>query len=115
MSSLDLLAGRGAAPIVIELEQRAGQMCGCTSDRLCATCLEQNFARHRGVCACRADTWIGSLPASVRAKPWPGYTEKVAAIAMRWVADLGSDSRLLSLLAAEFASWAAKRWSKERS
>jgi hypothetical protein len=45
-----------------------------------------------------------------RSQPWPAWNDKVAAIAMRKVSDLARDEKLLALLAAELAAWAAKRW-----
>lgn len=116
VTEFDLHAGRGAPPIVIEPQPRPqpvilpGQVCSCPRDRLCDTCLERNLSCLKGVAMRRADEWLTRVPANVRSRDWPGYTDKVAAIAMRWVADLGDDQQLLSMLAAEFASWAAKRW-----
>ncbi len=43
-------------------------------------------------------------------QPWPAHDGRAAAIARRKVADLTRDRRLVELLAAELARWAAKRW-----
>jgi hypothetical protein len=42
-------------------------------------------------------------------QPWP-QTERMLAIAAGKVEDLARDPKLLEMLAAELARWAAKRW-----
>lgn len=88
-------------------------ICDCPPERLCETCLAGRFDNLRGTAATRGECWAARVAKIVRGRrdrPWPRYDEKVAAIAKRKVEDLARDERLLGLLAAECASWAAKRW-----
>lgn len=111
MSELDLHRGDGPPPIVLEAGQRPGQLCGCDQTQLCDRCRASSFEQLRGVAACRGEAWAERVARTVsRSKPWPPWSDKVAAIAMRQVGDLAADAKLQVLLAVECANWAARRW-----
>lgn len=85
--------------------------CGCPRDRLCAVCYGGLYDNLRGTAATRGEVWADDIAKRVdRRQPWPPYNERVAAIALRKVADLTPDPRLQAVLAAELAGWAARRW-----
>ena len=85
-------------------------MCGCPRDQLCDLCRAGLFDNLRGTAATRGEVWADELAKHWGGTSWPGYTETVAEIAMRKVADLTVDRKLQALLAAELAAWAARRW-----
>lgn len=86
-------------------------MCSCPRDHLCPLCLAGAFDNLRGTAACRGTLWAESVAQKVSSgRPWPPYAGKVAELARAKVGDLTSDPRLLEMLAAECAGWAAKRW-----
>jgi hypothetical protein len=85
----------------------------CCPDRtkLCETCLAGSWDNLRGTAACRGELWADRVACSVpRSRAWPAHEGKAAAIARRKVEDLTRDDRLLEMLAAELARWAARRW-----
>lgn len=89
---------------------------GCSTDRLCDACVENDFARLTGVMDCRAATWVAELVARRRGPwvPWPRDSERVRAAAVRWVADLTRDPRLRARLIDELLRWAERRWNVYR-
>jgi hypothetical protein len=59
----------------------------------------------------RGERWADRVAPHVdRTKQWPPHEGRAADIARRLVGDLARDAQLLELLAAELATWAAKRW-----
>lgn len=89
-------------------------LCPCrATETLCQLCREGLFAQLRGAAACRGERWastVGERKPMLRAKPWPAYEGRAAAIALRKVADLTRDPKLREQLAVELATWAARRW-----
>lgn len=85
-------------------------MCECPSEALCPLCLDGRFSQLRGVAACRGEAWATAVALQTRSSSqWP-TTEKMLGIARRKVEDLARDPRLLEMLTAELARWAARRW-----
>ncbi len=67
----------------------------------------------RGVAQARGHAWARAIAAVIPiVRPWP-RTERMRAIAMRKVSDLGRDERLLDLLADECVIGAARWWNRE--
>ena len=85
-------------------------MCGCPSEALCPLCLDGRWSQLRGVAACRGEAWATAVALEKQSRePWP-TTEKMLGIARRKVEDLARDPRLIEMLTAELARWAARRW-----
>jgi hypothetical protein len=88
-------------------------LCLCARDALCDSCLGTLITQHRGVAACRGDTWAGAVARRrprARGTPWPVYEGKAAAIARGKVADLGIDPRLIDALARICNEQAGRAW-----
>ena len=84
--------------------------CGC--DPLCDACLGQHLQWHVGVAQCRGESWARAV-ANVCPidRPWP-TSARMRTIALRKVADLTGDRRLLELLADECVLGAARWWNR---
>ncbi len=84
----------------------------CTLDRLCDVHLDGMLACLRGVAALRGELWAESVARRAgRDRPWP-TGEKPHAIAVRKVADLARDVRLVEKLADHAERWAARWWAR---
>ncbi len=91
-------------------------MCGCPRDQLCDLCFQGSWENLRGVAATRGEVWAMAVARRTHTdRPWPSGSPKVAAIARTKVADLSRDPRLLEVLAAELARWAARWWYDARA
>jgi hypothetical protein len=88
-------------------------LCACARDALCDSCLGALITQHRGVAACRGDTWAAAVARRrprARGTPWPAYAGRAAVIARGKVADLGADPRLIDALARVCNEQAGRAW-----
>jgi hypothetical protein len=85
--------------------------CSCPRDALCELCCDGLFAQLRGTAACRGERWADRVALAVpRDRAWPDHQGRAAEIARKLIRDLARDPRMIEMLAAELARWAARRW-----
>lgn len=87
-------------------------LCPCPRDALCGPCRASLFAQLKGTAACRGEAWAERVARQVpQSRVWPPHEGRAAELARGLVRDLTRDAKLLDMLAAELAWWAARRWS----
>lgn len=82
--------------------------------QLCATCLEEAFAKQRTAARTRGQVWADDIAATVSGMDWPLHSEVLIAIARLKVVGLGWDPRLIDRLAHEALDAAFERWKSHR-
>jgi hypothetical protein len=100
---------RYAAPVPV--------ICSCPPNQLCRTCLDRDVECLGGVAQRRGERWaddVAELRPDLLGRPWPPLEGKALAIAVRRLADLTGDHRVVEALLPSLQIGAERAWGRRR-
>jgi hypothetical protein len=92
-------------------------ICGCPRDQLCHACLKRALEGLGGVAQCRGERWaddVAQLRPDLLGQPWPALEGRALAIAVRRLADLTGDYRVVEALLPSLQVGARRAWARRR-
>lgn len=94
-------------------------LCDCPRDHLCSTCFDQRIIWHSGLAVVRGERWAADVARrrpELLAEPWPELASgsRALEIAVRKLADLTDDVRVLDRLLVELQAGAVAAWGRAR-
>jgi hypothetical protein len=93
-------------------------VCDCPREQLCAACLDRALLWHSGMAAVWGGTWAESVAErhpELLVRPWPPAEGRAREIAVRKLAELAADPRVIEHLLEQHHAGAVRAWARLQS